>query len=56
MECMNEKMLILVRKNAHFQSSPECRENYFRSCEKHGGELAEIAVFVRNEFPLDYQI
>lgn len=39
-----------VRENARVQATPENRENFFRSCEAHGGELAEIVAEVRREF------
>lgn len=40
-----------VRGNAGGQIDAQHRENYFRSCEAHGGELAEIVSVVRGEFP-----
>lgn len=39
-----------VRTNAKSQASPEHRENFFKSCEAHGGELAEVVAIVRLEF------
>jgi hypothetical protein len=45
-----EMMLKNVRKNARNQSTAECRENYFKSCESHGVELTEIVSVVRKEF------
>jgi hypothetical protein len=36
-----------VSVNAASQATPECRENFFRSCEAHGGELATVAGEVR---------
>ena len=36
-----------VLENASNQATDECRENYLRSCEAHGGESAEVAVEVR---------
>ena len=44
-----------VRENARNQSTPECRENYLRSCESHGGELAEIVAIVRRELTGIYE-
>lgn len=43
-------ILTNVRANAKTQANAVCRENYFKSCEAHGGELAEIAGIVRKEF------
>ena len=45
-----EKVLATVRDTAKAQSSDVHRENYLRSCEAHGGELAIIADKVRKEF------
>lgn len=39
-----------VRDNARAQATPESRENYFRSCEAHQGDLAEVVAVVRKEF------
>jgi len=39
-----------VTENATCQSTTECRENYFRSCEAHGPELAEVVAEVRKRF------
>ena len=47
---MNEKILKTVRENASVQATPECRENYLTSCEKHGNDTAEAARIVREEF------
>lgn len=47
-----EVMLRNVRSAAREQASAEFRENYFRSCEAHGGEIVEIVAIVRAEFPL----
>lgn len=38
-----------VRENSRIQRSPENRENYFRSCEAHGDDLAEVVKVVRAE-------
>ena len=37
-----------ILENASCQATVECRENYLRSCEAHGGESAEVAAEVRN--------
>jgi hypothetical protein len=42
-----EQSLRIVTEAAAVQSTPECRENYFRSCEAHGEELAEVVAEVR---------
>jgi hypothetical protein len=47
---MREVMFRNVRENARHQIDSTHRENYFRSCEAHGGELAEIVAVVRKEF------
>lgn len=39
-----------VRYNAGVQLTAETRENYFKSCEAHGGELYEVVQVVRKEF------
>ena len=39
-----------VRANAASQASPENRENFFKSCEAHGGDLAEVVAIVREEY------
>ena len=39
-----------VRYFSGVQSTAEHRENYFRSCEAHGGELVEVVKQVRKEF------
>jgi hypothetical protein len=44
-----EKILVTVRNTAQSQETAECRENYLKSCENHGGELAKIAEQVRKE-------
>jgi len=46
----------MVRNTAQFQRTAECRENYLRSCEAKGGDLATVAGEVRKEFSLDYSI
>ncbi len=43
-------MLKNVRDNSMAQSAPQFQENYFRSCEAHGGELAEVVAQIRKEF------
>lgn len=45
-----EKIKSNVRLNTAAQSTPECRENYLKSCEVHGGDLAIIAQEVRKEY------
>ena len=50
-----EVMLRNVRSAAQEQVTAEFRENYFRSCEAHGGEMTEIVAIVRAEFPIDNQ-
>lgn len=42
-------MLENVRKNACEQATPECVENYLKSCEAHGGDLAEVVKKYREE-------
>ena len=46
----------IVRHAANSQSTEECRENYLNSCEESGGDLAEIAKIIRNEFQFTYYI
>lgn len=46
-------MMDNVRENASVQLFPENVENYFRSCEAHGGELAEVVAVIRKEYTLD---
>ena len=43
-------MLENVRTSAAEQATLECRENYFRSCEAHGGDMLEIVAQVRKEY------
>ena len=43
-------MLKNVRENANCQATAEGRENYFKSCEAHGGDMLEIVALVRKEF------
>lgn len=38
-----------VRKNVGEQATPECAENYLKSCEAHGGDMAEVVKVVRAE-------
>ena len=45
-----ELMFRNVRENSANQITPINRENYLASCEKHGGELAEVVVVVRQEY------
>jgi len=45
-----EKILAVVRDSTSIQANFGCRENYLRSCEAHGGETAEAAKIVRQEF------
>lgn len=49
-----EVMFRNVRSSAAEQSTPEYRENYFRSCEAHGGELAEVVAIVRKEYETNH--
>lgn len=42
-----EVMFKNVRYCAAEQSTPEHRENYFRSCEAHGGDLANVVAIVK---------
>jgi hypothetical protein len=42
-------ILIKIKNNALSQSNEQCRENYFNSCIKHGGEVAKVTRQVRNE-------
>lgn len=51
-----DKLTEMVRNTAAAQSTPFYRENYLRSCESKGGDLAKIAGEVRKEFPVDYCI
>lgn len=44
-----EVMFRNVRENARSQATPQNRENYFRSCEAHGGDLATVVAVVRKE-------
>ena len=44
-----EVILRNVRENARCQVDAAHRENYFRSCEAHGGDLAEVVAAVRKE-------
>lgn len=39
-----------VRHCSAEQSTPEYRENYFRSCEAHGGDLTNVVSQVRKEY------
>ena len=39
-----------ILENASCQATEECRENYLRSCEAHGGESMEVAQEVRKVF------
>jgi hypothetical protein len=52
----NRRLVMLenVTNNAKSQSTPEARENYFRACEAHGGELAEVVKQVRELLIPDY--
>ena len=45
-----EQSLKNVTENTNCQATSECRENYFKSCEAHGPELAEVVVEVRKRF------
>jgi hypothetical protein len=45
-----ELMFKNVRENARCQATAECRENYFRSCEAHAGDMLEVVAVVRKEF------
>ena len=56
---MNEPKVQVSReevmlKNVHYfascQATPEYRENYFRSCEVHGPEMAAVVAQVRKEY------
>jgi hypothetical protein len=42
-------MLENIRRNARCQSFAVTRENYFKSCESHGPESAEVVAQVRKE-------
>ena len=42
-----EERIRRVLENASCQATTECRENYFRSCEAHGGEMIELVQEVR---------
>jgi hypothetical protein len=44
-----ERALATVRETVRELTNPTCRENYLRSCENHGGELAVIVQQVRQE-------
>lgn len=46
-----EVMLKNVRFFSGCQSTPENRENYFRSCEAHGDEMKAVVAKVRTEGP-----
>lgn len=43
------KILAAVRLNASTQATTEHRENYLRSCENHGGDIAEAVKRVRSD-------
>jgi hypothetical protein len=45
-----EVMFRNIRQYAAEQSTPEHRENYFRSCEAHGSDLANVIAQVRKEY------
>ena len=45
-----ETMFRNVRVNSKAQVDAKRRENYFRSCEAHGGDLALVVSEVRKEF------
>ena len=45
-----EVMFKNVRFFSACQICVECRENYFRSCEAHEGELAQVVAVVRKEY------
>ena len=45
-------MLRNVREGARTQATPECRDNYLRSCEAHGGDMMEVVATVRKEMNL----
>ena len=42
-------MLENVRTNAYAQATTECMENYLKSCEAHGGDMAEVVKMFREE-------
>jgi len=42
-------MLDNVRTNAYAQATTECMENYLKSCEAHGGDMAEVVKQFRAE-------
>ena len=45
-----EQSMKIVLENAHAQSSAEHRENYFKSCEQRGPELALVVAEIRKQF------
>jgi len=47
---LKERTIKIVRENASVQKTPVQRENYFNSCIKHGGLLAEVVNEIKKEF------
>jgi len=42
-----QRSIDIVKETASTQATPENRENYFKSCEAHGGDLADVVREVR---------
>ena len=45
-----QRSVEIVTENARQQITPENRENYFKSCESHGPDLADVVTEVRSIF------
>ena len=48
-EDRKQTMFKNVREGARSQVTAECRDNYLRSCENHGGDMIEVVATVRQE-------
>jgi hypothetical protein len=55
---ISNDLFLKVLANANEQATYECRENYLRSCEAHGGQFLQIVPMVRQIHAevRDYQI
>lgn len=45
-----QRTIDIVMECSKTQSTPQNRENYFNSCEAHGGDLAEIVKEIRKNY------
>lgn len=45
-----QRSVEIVTENARLQATSENRENYFKSCEAHGPDLADVVTEVRSIF------